>query len=367
MENVMKKRQFINAIRIKFRNMMDSVAVKLCICVTLIASLIYSFWPFFSNSFMESNELKVYTNIDLNLSENDNIQFTDAKKADVEILFDSNMDRYTVRVHNDKLNNYRSEILNIIWEQNLKSFMDMNSTLSADEIAKITNQNIEVVYDKNIPQMDNELYTKLMIAMFIVFFVILILVSRIGARVAYDKGNQITEVILTSISRERLFYAEIISNFFVVWISMLALILPMFIASLINNDTLVMDFSFFTIPILIKIFIHLSLCFLFILVLVIGLSSLSKRPEDSNASTIIIMIPLYISSYYAIVNMQLFDGILKFLNYIPMFSIFTLFAAIVNNQIGSLDFTFYIGIDIIFLIVEIYLIRKLYSNNISKN
>lgn len=361
----MKKRQFINAVRIKFHNMMDSVAVKLCLCVTLIASLIYSFWPFVSNTFTGSGELKVYTNTDLDFSEFDSIQLSDTGESDIEILLDSGI--YLLKVHSDKLNNYQSEISNIIWQHNLKSFMEANNTLSQDEVLRITNQNIKIVYDEDIQKVNNELYTKLMIAMFIVFFAILILVSRIGARVAYDKGNQITEVILTSISRKRLFYTEIISNFLVVWVNMLALIVPMLAASFIKNDKIVMDFSFFTIPILIKLFIHLSLCFLSILILVIGLCSLSKRPEDSNASTIVIMVPLYISSYYSIVNMHLFDGIMAILNFIPLFSIFTVFAAVVNEQIGNIGFSIYIIAIIIFLVGEIFLVSKLYCNNISKN
>ncbi|SHH74103.1 ABC transporter permease [Clostridium grantii] len=361
----MKRRQFINAIMIKFHNLMDSIAVKLCLCITLLISLLFSFWPFINNNIVGTNQLNIYTNFTYDSSKIEDLKEVSRDLADVEIIFEN--DNYHIKVHSDDFNQFENTIMNIIREENGKYFIEKyNGDINQQDMSFITNQNINIEYDKDIQEINNEINTKLMIAIFIFLLMIIILTSRIGAGVAYEKGNQITEVILTSISRTKLFYTEIISGFFVVLVNMMLVMLPMCLAFFIRDDKITMDFSFFSTSMIVQSMTHLSICIFSLVLLSIGLSSLSKRPEDSNAATIIVMIPLYVSFIYSIFYLNFFAGFWSFLNYIPMFSIFNILSVIVNKGISMNRFLIFIGVDIVVISLEIYIMKALYCKNISK-
>ena len=95
--------------------------------------------------------------------------------------------------------------------------------------------------------------------------------------------------------------------------------------------------------------------------------SLTIRPEDSNIAVIVLMIPMYVSFYYSIAKMDMFNGVFGFLNYIPLTSIFTNIAYILQNKNNYQEMLIIFIVNLLVLVLILRLTRKVYCKNISKN
>lgn len=361
----MKNRQTINAIAINIYNLLSSVSVKMCILILILASTIFSFWPFVNEIFV-NNETKVSVNTNLEeyFEDIDGISLVN-DEADVCVAAVNGI--YEINLQNSVSEHEIGVIKSILYKKNMETFMLKNKDITDDEIALLSNANITVNYLDDVENVDSEVAVKIMIFILIILIMLIIMINRISAKVAYNKGNQITETILTTMSKEKMYFIEIVANTTVVMVCLMAAIIPILISKFVGDLNYVMDFSKFGKVQIIIVLLFLLVSITSYIVFAIGIVSLSIRPEDSNIAVIILMLPMYISFYYSITQMDMFNGAFGFLNYIPLTSVFTNVAYILQSKNNYQEMLIVFLINLLVLMLIVGLGKKVYCKNISKN
>lgn len=349
-----------NAIWIKFRTLMDSVAIRLTLIIMLIASVVVAFWPFVKGLFSEHDLVNIETSISMEEFEAFNLETNTKDDADIRIEIIDGI--YQVDVLTRKGYTNINNVMNYLKSQNITDLIE-NGNLTEEQFIKATNQNIKINYEYENKLGQNG-YDFLMAFILLFNFLVILLVSRIGAQVAYEKGNKVTEVILTSLTGEQLFYAEIISSIAVVILNLVLVSAPLVIAFLVNNPEICTDLSFFTLGKLGKFLIHLIITTISLVMCIIGFCSRVKQSEDSNAYTALVIIPLYFSLVYLIFNIDIFRGWFYLLNFIPISSMFPVLGAVLNETISGIEFAIIeIGV-IVFIVIEYFFIKRMFVKNI---
>ncbi|WP_234123013.1 ABC transporter permease [Clostridium hydrogenum] len=361
----MRNIKLLNSIYIKLKNMLNSIAIQLCLFLILLASCALAFFPWIHTSFFSSNSIKIEAkDISIDTKQFGNIKLVN-KNADVAISFKANESMYNVTFYTSNGRNAKQTIDSIIYTLNVNN-LKSNTNISFKERQMLQNRNITYT-DKTDTKMLTENQTTFIMMIVLMFFIMTtILISRIGAQVAYEKGTQLTEVILTSLTKTQLFEADVISSFIVVIINVIVILLPMIIASIINDNKIVSDFSFLSGGNIFWILLHLTLCIYSLIVLCIGLCSISKRAEDSNAYSTIMLAPVMVSYLYTLINSRMYHGIWNFLNYIPLFSAFPILSEIITNSISTQTMIVCVISDIVFICIELLISKRIYTKNISK-
>lgn len=362
----MKNRQTINAISINIYNLLSSVSVKMCILILLLASTIFSFWPFVNEIFAnDETEISVNTNVQEYFEDVNGISLVNEDEADICVMLANGI--YEINIKKTVSEAEISVIKSVLYKKNIENFMQKNGGIADDEIAMLSNTNITVNYLDDVESVDSEVAVKIMIFILIILIMLIIMINRISAKVAYNKGNQITETILTTMPKEKMYFIEVVANTTVVMVCLMAAILPIFISKFVGNQDFVMDFSDFGMLQIVIVLFFLLVSIASYVVFAIGIVSLSIRPEDSNIAVIILMIPLYVSFYYGIAKMDMFNGVFEFLNYIPITSIFTNVAYILQSKNNYQEMLIVFIINLLMLMVFVRLAKKVYCKNISKN
>ncbi|MBU3089186.1 ABC transporter permease [Clostridium gasigenes] len=350
-----------NAISIKFKILMNSISIRLSLVLMLLFSVGIAFWPFISDVFGSDGLVSVQTEIDFGDVEKYNIEIKDEGK-DIKIAVKDGT--YIIDVLTKDGYIGLDNVKNLIYKKNIDSVIE-SGTLPDQELMKVMNQNIELNYEYD-NKLDENSYNFLMAFVMLYGFLIILLISRISAQVAYEKGNKVTEVILTSLKRKELYFAQVVASIFVVIINLVVVSIPMGVAFIIDNPNITTDLSFFSLEKLVQFIIHLIIATISLVIFAIGLSSRVKQYEDVNAYTAVVIIPLWFSLVYLIFNLDLYRGVLYILNYIPIASIFPVLGAVLNESISNAHFWVIELVTIILTIGEYFVIKRLYTNNIAK-
>ncbi|WP_157668760.1 ABC transporter permease [Lachnoclostridium phytofermentans] len=353
-----------NIIGVKFREALFSTAIKIMLMIILIYSIAISFLPYIKKNFFNDAPVSVGCNVSLDSMEDDNFILVDySNKCDLKVTFEDN--KYFIDINSregyDKLN----YLLQKIHQINYAEFIKENK-ISGQQYDKLLNNNIIIndVSDEII-QVNSEVMDFLIMVTIPFYLILITLVSRIGAQVAYEKGSKVTEVILTAVSEKQLFFCNVISSMLITVVSLLIVMAPMVAAYVINDPTYTSDFSFFTTSKLIYLLIHLTFVCISLIMLSIAISSIAKQPEDANIFAILSMAPLFISYTYFMFKIDLYKGVFTILNYVPIFSAFPVVSAILNDGISITNLIFVFVSNIIFIILEYLALEKVYCSNIS--
>ena len=138
----------------------------------------------------------------------------------------------------------------------------------------------------------------------IFFFMITLLVTRIGVQVASEKGNKITETILTSVDKRIFYFGQCISSMVVIFISFILVSIPMICAFLINNSKYTSDFSAVELSGIIIGLLHMIIISFLLSLIAIGIGSYVKHAEDSNVMSTMIVVPAFVSYAAYIINLD---------------------------------------------------------------
>lgn len=356
----MKNIKVFNAIYIRYRVLMESIAVKLCMTLLVLASTIFSFFPFLNSLFVDDSLVQVKTIGFELVNKNKEMEIVD-KNEDISVEYDNGS--YIITVVTDKGHSDVGIVSEILYQLNVSQCI---SHVDEKDVSLLTGSNIKIVDETPEMLISTDKYIFFMAVVLMFFLMVLILISRIAAKIASEKGNQFTEVILTSMTCRQLYIAEIVADFLVVISNIAIVMLPMLVAAIIENPRYTSDFDFLNIGRCSIIIVHLILGIFSIIVLCVGITSLSKEQEDANAYATIFMIPLMVSYLYTVFKFELFDGVWSFLNYIPFFSIFPVLSSLISNveEIANLKYIFIC--DFLFIVIELLVCEKIFCRNISK-
>lgn len=195
---------------------------------------------------------------------------------------------------------------------------------------------------------------------------LVLLVTRIGAQVGFAKGSKVTEIILTTLTREELYKTHVISSILVAITTLSIVYLPMFIAGIINNNNYVLLFRCIRGNDVIFIILHMILTVCSMVILSISLASLVKRSEDTGPYLMICLLPFIISLIYESIMNKMYGGIFTILNYIPLTSLIPSIGAGINNLLDFREWIKMISSDFIFILICYFGGRKIFSKNITK-
>lgn len=360
----MKQRKILTAISIRFKNMIDSPAIKVTLFIAMIASCLLSFFPSVRNYFID-DDLVIYTDTILDLTEYDKkIEYSaSAEEADVVVTYSKTDGNYTIRAQTQDGYSAASVLAKAVQAELLRKNIQ-NGNIHPAIVNEIMGGTIQLETDECIVEVDDSMASFLMMLTMIFFLVMTLLVSRIGTQVAFEKGNKITETILTSIPKAELYFAQVTASVLLSIVSFFAASLPMVIAYIIDDPEVATDFSFFTLSNVAAFLFHLITISIGLIILSIGVGSWVKKAEDANVITILILIPTLVSYAYYILTFDIYRGVWTFLNYIPLFSVYSVFGGLLRGTFSDGMVALFFIVDIVFVVVCYQLIKKVFCKHI---
>ncbi len=199
----------------------------------------------------------------------------------------------------------------------------------------------------------------------IVLLYMVLLITRVGAQIGFEKGNKVTEIILTSITRSQLYTAHVISSFEVLLVSFSIIFSPMIAAFFIKNNSISINMDFLTLPVLIFVSIHTILISVIFVILAVAITSIVKRSEDTGPCMIIVLLPVFISNTYFLFTNSIYTGFFLPLNYIPLFSLITAIGACINGDLSLwMQITMLLS-DVIFIVIAYVVGKRIFNKNIA--
>lgn len=353
-----------NAVKIKTRNILVSPAIKFTLVFAFIASLCVSFFPFLRELFI-SDKTVVASNVALGLETSFDFNLiTDRNQAgsnDILVLYEDGM--FTIEVTTQKGYSDYPRVVDKVNRFNVEEVL-MSTDIQPDIVSRLAGSNIIVNIDEGITQLDDSIANFIMMLTFIFFFVMTLLITRIGVQVAFEKNNKVTETILTSISRQQLYFAQVVSSTVVTALSFIAAGLPIIVAYVINNPDIATDFSFFTASGVTLFLFHLVFVSAALVMCSIAIGSMVKHGEDANTMTVIVMLPVMISYIYYIITLDVFKGAFTFLNYIPFLGLFPAFGGLLRGSFSILQTVMICVTDMVFFAVIYVAARKIYCRQL---
>ncbi len=199
----------------------------------------------------------------------------------------------------------------------------------------------------------------------IVLLYMVLLITRVGAQIGFEKGNKVTEIILTSITRSQLYTAHVISSFEVLLVSFGIIFSPMIAAFFIKNNSITINMDFLTLPVLIFVSIHTILISVVFVILAVAITSMVKRSEDTGPFMIVVLLPVFISNTYFLFTNSIYTGLLLPLNYIPLFSLITSIGACINGDLSLWMQITMILSDVIFIVIAFVVGKRIFNKNIA--
>lgn len=351
-----------SALAIKLKNTLDSSAIKVMLLIVLVISIATSFLPFFYNSLFQE-EVILATNAPLVIGDSFLVKSVGNDGDDVDIIVEEQGNRYVVRVLTSRGRGNYQQVVNSILSVN-REIMLSSGMLSEEDISLLLGGNIELVMEYGEDAVEDSVVNFIMMLTLIFFLTMTLLTTRIGVQVAAEKGKKVTETILTSITREQLFFSQAMSGVIVTAISFLVISLPIIAAYFIDDPKITTDFSFFSSDGLLVFLLHLILVSSTLVIASIAIGSAVKHTEDANIMTVIVLIPMLISYIYYVLTLNLFEGMLSFLNYIPIFSVFPVFGAILLGAIPHWQTAVFCCLDVVLFFIVYGLSRRVYCKNI---
>lgn len=356
-------KKIVAAVLVRFKNIITSTAIKITLLIALVMSIIISFYPYFQSNLI-NDSLTIKTNLPniINAEHNTSIKIINNNTADIFINEYNN--KYELEVKTQNGYNNISNVIEIIKKMNVEELIEKD-TFSDQEVSLLVGGNINIKIDDSIAKND-ELSTTLFMSLAILFFFIMtLLVSRIGTQVAFEKGNKTTEIILTSITKKQLYLSQVIAGALTTIISFVVVSIPIVIAYNISDPTIATNYALFTESSIVALTFHFIIVGISLVILSIGICSTVKQAEDSNSVSALILIPTFISYTYYILTLDMYNGVFSFLNYIPIFSIYPIFGNILADTISNYMIIIYCIIDVIFLIICFFTMRNIFCKKIS--
>lgn len=212
--------------------------------------------------------------------------------------------------------------------------------------------------------LDMLLFTMGVSMVFLIFTVLLI--TRIGAQVGFQKGSKETEIILTSISRKQLYYAHIISSDLVAFFAVIIILSPVVAALFIKEPNVTVIIPGLTTGKGLFLVIHAVLTIFVMVNLAVMITSLIKKSEDTGPFLLVILFPGLLSNIYFVIKWELFEGFWSFLNYIPITSLIPVIGKEITNEIDTITKILIIATDVVWIVITLYFGKKCFVKNISE-
>jgi ABC-type Na+ efflux pump permease subunit len=353
-----------NAIKIRTRNILVSPAIRFTLVIAFIASLCVSFFPLLRKLFT-SDRTVVASNVALSLEDSFDFDLVSdrqqAEKSDILVLYEN--DIFTIEVLTQKGYSDYLTVIDKVNRLNVEEVLN-NADIRPDILSRLAGSNIIVNIDKDVTQLDDSIANFIMMLTFIFFFVMTLLITRIGVQVAFEKNNKVTETILTSISREQLYFSQVVSSTIVTALSFISAGLPIIAAYLIKDPDLATDFSFFTASGVALFLFHIVFVSAALVMCSIAIGSMVRHGEDANTMTVIVMLPIMVSYIYYIVTLDIFKGALTFLNYIPFLGLFPAFGGILRGSFSILQTVMICVTDVAFFAAIYIAARRIYCRRL---
>lgn len=218
--------------------------------------------------------------------------------------------------------------------------------------------------ENNVQQIQNNFLITMGICLIFLLFIVM-LITRIGAQVGFEKGSKVTELILTSISRRQLYMSHVFSGFIVVVLALSIVYSPIFLANCIHDDAIAVTISGVSLSTWIFIFVHaIGTCFVMV-ILAIVVTSIVKRSEDTGPYLLMVLVPFFISNIYFVIKGDIYQGIWSVFNYIPICS---LLPATGVCMLGKLDGTIKVLMilsDFVWIFIVFMLGERCFKKNIA--
>ena len=361
--------RFKNAVRLSFKNTFFTTSVKIAVVVMMLLSVTISFWPLIWGAISSPKAVLVSSSVPLRDLDDKLYQVVESDEEHADLVVTYSEDKYNLYIKSERGEKEYSRVVAALYNQNINQFVD-------DNMDDLTEQELAVLFQKNISiltQLEEkeggitlQQHYFIMIVGVLVMLSMVFLIFRVGADVGNEKGNKITEIILTSIHKRELYFAHVIGGYFSVVISLLLIFLPVFVAGMINQVDVTMDISFITMTKLLLIIVHILLTILMLIIADIAMCSHIKQIEDIGPSNILVMIPCFISYFCFVAMVGMYSGSFYFVNYIPLFSFLQIFGGIIK---GNLLWWQFIAAEVVQLAVLVMLTAfgyKIYEKNISR-
>lgn len=360
-------KSLINSILIKFKNMMFSTSIKITIIIGVALSIIISFFPFFSDVIFGDKQVKISTNLESSIFETMGVDYKlvgeNEDEYDLKINFEESL--FKLDIKTDRGYDNKNSIIQVINNYNLMKFLQGNN-LNSVQLEEMINSNITINdIRENHAKVNPDTVIFLMYLTIIFYLVMVLLISRIGATVAFEKGNKVTEIILTSITKKQLYFSQVIASCMVIIINFIVISIPMVVAYIVNDPKITSNFDIFNLQKIILFLVHLITVSICLVISSIGVASMTKRIEEANVVSVFSLLPLVVSYLYYVIEHDLFRGVFYVLNYIPYFSAYPVFGAILSDTISVTDASAICFINIIFTFITYYIFRRVYCNQIS--
>lgn len=213
---------------------------------------------------------------------------------------------------------------------------------------------------------DIRFYCVTLICALLMLFTVLI-ITRSGVQVGYQKGNKVTEVILTSITRTQLYIAYIIANYEVLVICLSIVSLPIVVRGIIQSMNFEVYMGFITARMVIFIVLHILLSAMVLVILATTLASTVRRSEDTGMCMLIILLPVIASHLYYTLVGNIYKGILFPLNYISITSLIPSVGACLNSKLPTFMQITILVSDIICIFVSLVTGVEFFNDNIIEN
>lgn len=359
-----RQRKILTSVSIRFKNLINSPAIKVTLVIAVLASCLMSFFPAVRH-YLSDDTLKVYSELELDLSEYDGTVVHAEKAEDADISVTRSAQDGTCTVYSATQDGYNAAgfIAKAI-QMKLLNDSIASGSIQPEVAAEITGSSIRLETNLEIVEVDDSTASFLMMMTMIFFLVMTLLVSRIGTQVAFEKGNKITETILTSVAKPDLYLAQVTASVMLAVVSFLAASLPMIAAYLINDPKITSDFSFLTPSHVAAFLFHLIVIAIGLTILSIGVGSWVKKAEDANVITILILVPTLISYAYYIFTFDTYKGIWSFLNYIPLFSVYSVFGGLLRGSFSGGMIAVFFAVDVVFVVLCYQLMKKVFCKYI---
>lgn len=217
----------------------------------------------------------------------------------------------------------------------------------------------------NIVVLVNNYFVILGICFVFQIFIVL-MITRIGAQIGFQKGNKVTEIILTSIDKGQFYRINILSSFTTVIVVLLIIYLPVFVAGLIRKAdiTIMLDnLSYLNIGFLV---LHVIFTTLFLIIVTVSITSIVKKSEETGPYLLIILLPVFISNIFFTLKLDMYSGVFSILNFIPVFSLLPSIGKCIIDEIDVFRIVCVLLTDIVWCYITYVVGKKIFIKNISE-
>lgn len=190
------------------------------------------------------------------------------------------------------------------------------------------------------------------------------MIVRIGMQVGFEKGNKISEIILTSLTSSELFVSHFVSGLIIMVTVIVTVTVPIAMTivfklgmAVVFENTKLLQVGF--------AFLHTLLVFAVYVLTGIAAASKVKRIEDTGQYMAFLMLPNIVSQVFFVINGSVYSGKFVFCNFIPYVTLITGVGASLNGSLGNGDMVFMLSGDLLFCGLCAVVCKKIYIKNIS--